>query len=564
MPSQRPQSRDDFEVAIICALPREHDAVCLVFDEIWDDDDDHDFGAAEGDPNCYLAGRIGGCNVVLVLLPKMGKTSAASAAAMIRVSYRQVQLALLVGVCGGAPNGPNGEIILGDVVISKTVVQYDYGRRYAFGFARKDTVDDNLGRPSKRIRNLLMQFETTRVRDRLRRQTAKHLRDLQLKHDPHRVGGKYEYKGMSEDRLYLSYYQHKHRGSVSCACGVSPNDEGPVCDQALSSSCKDLGCQNMYLIHRRRLQQLAGGQEYSPMVHLGAVASGDTVMKSAVERDRLASDESVLVFEMEGAGVWDELPCIIIKGICDYADSHKNKGWQDFAAATAAAAAKAILGQYKKPPAARGGSMDETVPSVKHHTSTTSARAVPNTSAARAPSAVFNGPISGTNVVPAPMATHGGSVNLRFASTIPEHQTNYATDDSDTSPVAPPLHPDAFSRQPLYPDPSPRQPPYHNTSSQRPPYAATSPRQLPYIQAPSRRSTHPDALSHQPPYLDPLSRRSTYPDASNQPPYPEASSRRPPYPDASSRQPVYPSAPFHWLPDHDVSDCEIPGPDALY
>ncbi len=28
---------------------------------------------------------------------------------------------------------------------------------------------------------------------------------------------------------------------------------------------------------------------------------------------------------MEGAGVWDEVPYIVIKGICDYADSHKNK-----------------------------------------------------------------------------------------------------------------------------------------------------------------------------------------------------------------------------------------------
>ncbi len=49
---------------------------------------------------------------------------------------------------------------------------------------------------------------------------------------------------------------------------------------------------------------------------------------------------------MEGAGVWDKLPCIVIKGICDYADSHKSKVWQRFAAAIAAAVAKAILERY--------------------------------------------------------------------------------------------------------------------------------------------------------------------------------------------------------------------------
>lgn len=46
---------------------------------------------------------------------------------------------------------------------------------------------------------------------------------------------------------------------------------------------------------------------------------------------------------MEGAGVWDTIPSIIVKSVCDYADSHKNKEWQSFAAASAASATKAIL-----------------------------------------------------------------------------------------------------------------------------------------------------------------------------------------------------------------------------
>jgi hypothetical protein len=69
-------------------------------------------------------------------------------------------------------------------------------------------------------------------------------------------------------------------------------------------------------------------------------------MKLARHRDELAESELVIAFEMEGAGVWDKFNCLIIKGACDYTDSHKNKKWQDYMAAVAASLAKEILGQY--------------------------------------------------------------------------------------------------------------------------------------------------------------------------------------------------------------------------
>jgi hypothetical protein len=40
------------------------------------------------------------------------------------------------------------------------------------------------------------------------------------------------------------------------------------------------------------------------------------------------------------AGLMDSFPCLVIRGICDYADSHKNDGWQNYAAAVAATYAK--------------------------------------------------------------------------------------------------------------------------------------------------------------------------------------------------------------------------------
>lgn len=67
-------------------------------------------------------------------------------------------------------------------------------------------------------------------------------------------------------------------------------------------------------------------------------------MKDAITRDRISEElGGVMYFEMEAAGLMNNLPCLVIRGICDYADSHKNKKWQPYAAATAAACAKEIL-----------------------------------------------------------------------------------------------------------------------------------------------------------------------------------------------------------------------------
>ncbi|KAH7118152.1 hypothetical protein B0J13DRAFT_202103 [Dactylonectria estremocensis] len=349
--SLRPSRRDDFEVAIICALRLEYDAVSYIFDEFWDEDGDQ-YGRAAGDPNSYTTGRVGKYNVVLALLPHMGKTNAASAVASMRSSYGGLRLALLVGVCGAMPRGRDGEILLGDVVISKTVIQYDFGRQYPDKFVRKNTIQDNLGRPNKNVRNLLATFETDRGLDQLEQRTAYFLQQLQAKVAQTRRRGKYDYPGTADDKLFESTYRHKHHVSPTCICRDCFSDLDPVCDEALSSSCADLGCDDKHLITRKRLQakrqpEHDGGDAIpQPAVHVGAVASGDKVIKSAADRDRLSREAGVIALEMEGAGVWDEVPCIVVKGVCDYADCHKHKGWQNFAAATAASASKTILERY--------------------------------------------------------------------------------------------------------------------------------------------------------------------------------------------------------------------------
>lgn len=48
---------------------------------------------------------------------------------------------------------------------------------------------------------------------------------------------------------------------------------------------------------------------------------------------------------MEAAGLTNHFPCLVIRGICDYSDSHKNKEWQGYAAMMAASYTKDLLYQ---------------------------------------------------------------------------------------------------------------------------------------------------------------------------------------------------------------------------
>ena len=144
-PTIPPRDRRDFEIAIICALPLEASVIGACFDKQWDD---QAYGKAPSDSNAYSTGVIGHHNIVLVHMPDMGKVAAATAAACLRASFPGIQLALVVGICGATPFGKhNGDILLGDVVISEGLIQYDLGKLPSQG--------DNLPRPSPKIRAAL-------------------------------------------------------------------------------------------------------------------------------------------------------------------------------------------------------------------------------------------------------------------------------------------------------------------------------------------------------------------------------------------------------------------------
>jgi len=173
-----PKHRNEFEIAIICALPLEADAVDALFDKYWPEEV-YEYGKAAGDPNAYTTGMIGRHNVVLAHMPSMGKVNAGMVAANCRNSFTNIKLALVVGICGGVPVGNDKEeILLGDVIISEGVIQYDFGRQFSDKFDPKKHVLDVLGRPNTEIRSFISMLKVRRSRMMLRDKMSEHLASL--------------------------------------------------------------------------------------------------------------------------------------------------------------------------------------------------------------------------------------------------------------------------------------------------------------------------------------------------------------------------------------------------
>ncbi|KAF4452432.1 hypothetical protein F53441_4712 [Fusarium austroafricanum] len=359
--SAPPKSRDDFRIGIVCALALEHNAVSQIVDEFWDETR---LGKSARDPNTYSIGRIADANVVLVL-SGMGANSSLSATTRLLDSYPNLELVLVTGICGGVPDPLSGEeLLLGDVVISKAVVQHDFGRRYPDSFEVKDTLDDRLGRPTRNIRNFVARLETDRARERLEDRAASLLGELQFRANEKHRAANYQYPGTNKDHLFPSSYRHKHHSNCETCSDHSVN----VCHVSRKLSCRELGCDNKQLVPRSRLEKNKSlensgrvNEAQAPFVFVGHIGSGNTVLKSGEERDRLAQAYNLIAFDMEAAGAWDDTPCIIVKGVSDYADSHKNKKWKNFAAATAAAVSRALIEQYTMAdnPNKKGASDDE-------------------------------------------------------------------------------------------------------------------------------------------------------------------------------------------------------------
>lgn len=348
----------DYTVGWICALPEtELVAAAAMLDE------EHRLlpAADPQDANSYLLGKIGDHNVVIACLPAetTGKVLAATVAKDMLRSFPAVRFGLMVGVGGGAPYyGPQvnpdqecgdeavnieddsedeaedvRDIRLGDVVVSlhtkstEAVVQYDFGKSWQ----EKEFVHTG-GKLNKPPPKVLSAVSILQQQHKRRGNEILGLLQAMVSENP-AMAKEFQYPGLKRDRLFKSDIVHVE-GKRSCKACCGPN--------------------NANLVKR------PGRPTVAPEIHYGSIGSADQVMKDAVLRDKWAEKENIICFEMEAAGtppaesvglpslisnigLMDSFPCLVIRGICDYADSHKTKIWQPYAAATAAAYAKELL-----------------------------------------------------------------------------------------------------------------------------------------------------------------------------------------------------------------------------
>ena len=296
-----PLNVQEYTIGWLCALSIELAAAQLLLDKT--------HGDLPCDPNDntqYTLGSIRNHNIVIGCLSagQLGIGSAATVATRMSAKFPNLRFSLMVGVGGGVPG--NKDVRLGDIVVSQPangyggVVQYRFGKWDLGGFVPIGF----LNTPPQSLLQALVNLQARHIKENS--SVSPYLAIFENRANFRRPE--------SEDILFIATSNHI-------------KDE-ETCEKCNKSKKKDRESR----------------EHNNPVIHYGTIASGDCVMKNGEERDLVSSKfGGVLCFEMEAAGLMNDWPCLVIRGICDYADSHKNKEWQPYAAGVAAAFAKELL-----------------------------------------------------------------------------------------------------------------------------------------------------------------------------------------------------------------------------
>ncbi|PLB48693.1 hypothetical protein P170DRAFT_509439 [Aspergillus steynii IBT 23096] len=308
-------SCNKYTVGWLCVLNYEYDAARALLDA------EHQAPSCPpGDPNIYTLGRIGEHNVVIAQITRSGTTNASTDVTNMLRTFREIRFGLMVGIGGGAldaksddPGEQTTDIHLGDVVVSKPegsesgVVQYDLGKQEPEGFK----IRNHLNSPGTLLLNAANRLSGDHRfhggnMSRYIKEAQSKLEDLRMNY--------FHFPGRDHDLLFSPEYRHP---------------------KTQERHCRD--CDRAQVIPRRLRPQ------NGPVVHYGLIASGNTLHRDPHIRDKMRKDLNVLCFEMEAAGLMNNFQCLVIRGISDYADTHKIDLWQPYAALTAAAYAKDLL-----------------------------------------------------------------------------------------------------------------------------------------------------------------------------------------------------------------------------
>lgn len=297
----------EFTVGWITAIQSEFLAARVALDEEYSD---YPFIQID-DCNTYTLGRIGKFNVVIATLPagSYGTQSTIRVADGLKATFPFVKTVLMVGVAGGAPTVQN-DVRLGDVVVGTKVIPYDFVKVYPHGSVFNGAIYTSSHFLLSGTQKLEYDIASGKIDlDRIISTTfvqSEQLRDIFRRPED------------DSDRLYPSRYRHN---DASCEC-LNDRPRGQI-----------------------GLVTRLDRKDYDRIkVHRGAIGAADKVIKDATTRDDLIRQFQIFCVEMESAALVDRFTNFLpIRGICDYADSHKNKQWQGYAAAAAAVYAKCLL-----------------------------------------------------------------------------------------------------------------------------------------------------------------------------------------------------------------------------
>jgi nucleoside phosphorylase len=251
---------------------------------------------------------MGKHNVVITTMPETGTHKAATVATQLLNDFPSIRFGLLVGIGGGIPSA-DVDIRLGDVVVSKPtgnsrgVIQFDRGKTLKDGkFLRTGSL---AGPPSVLSAHVAQLSGVHQAQ-------GNQIKTFLSKLNPRMKERGYTYQDSQQDLLFRANYTHP--GEETCEkCDIT------------------------------KLAKRYSRNNDIPEIHYGTIGSSNSVIKDSEFRDKLKKELGIICVEMEAAGLMDDFPCLVIRGICDYADTHKNDHWQCYAAATAAAYAKELL-----------------------------------------------------------------------------------------------------------------------------------------------------------------------------------------------------------------------------
>jgi nucleoside phosphorylase len=247
-----------------------------------------------------------------------GQTSATGVVKDMLSSFPNIRVGFMVETGGGAPTKKN-DIRLGDVVVSSqqhgtpSVLQYDCGKMIqGQGFHQ----EGSLNQPSTLVRTAVSGLKAQyKKKGNMIETKIKTILDgyTELREEFNRPDEE-------KDRLYKADIVHPAEPEGTCS---------DIC-----------GTKSEKLVERR---VRASGENKRSIIHYGTIASGSWLMKNAHVRDLLAQQKGVMCFEMEAAGLMNHLPCLVVRGICDYSDSRENEDRQGYAAMVAAAYVRDLL-----------------------------------------------------------------------------------------------------------------------------------------------------------------------------------------------------------------------------